>query len=84
MHNVFIGILIYFVNYLIDSHQDVVLAVLPFFHIYAATVLMFHKMSQGIKIVTLSRFQPEVFLHTLENHKVNWLFVAPPLGKWLH
>ncbi|XP_039757195.1 4-coumarate--CoA ligase 1 [Pararge aegeria] len=62
-----------------DTHQDVVLAVLPFFHIYAATAIMFHKMSQGIKLVTLAKFQPEVFLHTLENHKVNWLFVAPPL-----
>ncbi|XP_023944494.2 uncharacterized protein LOC112050457 [Bicyclus anynana] len=62
-----------------ETHQDVVLAVLPFFHIYAATALMFHKMSQGIKLVTLARFQPEVFLHTIENYKVNWLFVAPPL-----
>ncbi|XP_034832836.1 uncharacterized protein [Maniola hyperantus] len=62
-----------------ETHQDVVLAVLPFFHIYAATALMFHKMRHGIKLVTLAKFQPEVFLHTLLKQKVNWLFVAPPL-----
>ncbi|XP_068628846.1 uncharacterized protein [Battus philenor] len=61
------------------SHQDVVMCVLPFFHIYGASVLMFHKMSQGIKLVTLPKFQPEVFFDALQKYKANILFVAPPL-----
>lgn len=61
------------------THQDVVLGVLPFFHIYAATILMFHKMSIGAKIVTLAKFQPESYLKAIETHKTNIVMVAPPL-----
>lgn len=65
-----------------ENHQDVVMAILPFFHIYGASVLMFHKMSLGVKLVTLSKLEPEAYLTALENFKVNILFVAPPLGKY--
>ncbi|XP_063364701.1 uncharacterized protein LOC134653303 [Cydia amplana] len=61
------------------THQDVVMAVLPFFHIYGAEVIMFHKLSQGTKLVTLPKFEPQVFLKALENYKANILFAAPPL-----
>ncbi|XP_049875369.1 uncharacterized protein LOC126373308 [Pectinophora gossypiella] len=61
------------------THQDAVMSVLPFYHIYGATVIMFHKMSQGVKLVTLPKLQPDVFLQGLEKHKTNVLFVAPPL-----
>ncbi|XP_013172741.1 PREDICTED: 4-coumarate--CoA ligase 1-like [Papilio xuthus] len=65
-------------NY-ITTHQDAVMTVLPLFHIYGASVLMFHKMSQGIKLVTVAKFQPETLLDALEKYKTNVLFVAPPL-----
>ncbi|KAJ8719770.1 hypothetical protein PYW08_011945 [Mythimna loreyi] len=61
------------------SHQDSVMGVLPFFHIYAATVLMFHKLSIGAKLVALAKFQPETFLKTIEKQKTNIMMVAPPL-----
>ncbi|XP_041981240.1 4-coumarate--CoA ligase 1-like [Aricia agestis] len=61
------------------SYQDSILAVLPFFHIYAATVLMFHKMAHGIKIVALPKFQPDTYLDVLEKHRINVLLAAPPL-----
>uniref|UniRef100_A0A2A4K2X8 Luciferin 4-monooxygenase n=1 Tax=Heliothis virescens TaxID=7102 RepID=A0A2A4K2X8_HELVI len=61
------------------THQDVIMGVLPFFHIYAATVLMFHKLSVGAKLVALSKFSPESFLNTIEKQKTNVLMVAPPL-----
>ncbi|PZC84522.1 hypothetical protein B5X24_HaOG204552 [Helicoverpa armigera] len=61
------------------THQDVVMGVLPFFHIYAATVLMFHKLSVGAKLVALAKFSPESFLKTIEKQKTNTLMVAPPL-----
>nr|XP_049700063.1 uncharacterized protein LOC110369823 [Helicoverpa armigera]XP_049700064.1 uncharacterized protein LOC110369823 [Helicoverpa armigera]XP_049700066.1 uncharacterized protein LOC110369823 [Helicoverpa armigera] len=61
------------------THQDVVMGVLPFFHIYAATVLMFHKLSIGAKLVALAKFSPESFLKTIEKQKTNTLMVAPPL-----
>ncbi|CAK1582579.1 unnamed protein product [Parnassius mnemosyne] len=62
-----------------ETHQDAVMTVLPLFHIYGATVMMFHKMSQGIKLVTLTKFQPEDFFEALQKYKTNILFVAPPL-----
>lgn len=61
------------------THQDAVIAVLPFFHVYAASVLMFHKLSLGIKLVTLTKFEPQTFFTAIEQHKTNLLFVAPPL-----
>lgn len=63
-----------------DTHQDSVMAILPFFHIYAATVIMFHKMAQGIKLVTLAKFQPELFMQAMVKYKTNILFAAPPLS----
>ncbi|CAG9101522.1 unnamed protein product [Plutella xylostella] len=61
------------------THQDSVMTILPFFHIYALSVIMFHKMSQGIKMVTLAKFQPETFLQALEKQRTNVLFAAPPV-----
>ncbi|XP_047998110.1 4-coumarate--CoA ligase 1-like [Leguminivora glycinivorella] len=61
------------------THQDAVMAVLPFFHIYGAEVMMFHKLSQGVKLVTLPKFQPQLFLRTLEKYKCNVLYVVPPI-----
>ncbi|XP_061717770.1 uncharacterized protein LOC133525519 [Cydia pomonella] len=61
------------------THQDAVMAVLPFFHIYGAEVIMFHKLSQGTKLVTLPKFEPQVFFKALENYKANILFAAPPI-----
>ncbi|CAH2090536.1 unnamed protein product [Euphydryas editha] len=61
------------------NHQDVAIAVLPFFHIYAATVIAFHKISQGLKIVTIDMYQPDTFIQALEKFKVNVLYLAPPL-----
>ncbi|KAJ8719769.1 hypothetical protein PYW08_011944 [Mythimna loreyi] len=61
------------------THQDSVMGVLPFFHIYAATVLMFHKLSIGAKLVALAKFQSDTFLKTIEKQKTNILMVAPPI-----
>ncbi|KAM3960254.1 uncharacterized protein ACR2FA_005730 [Aphomia sociella] len=62
------------------THQDAIMAVLPFFHIYGATVIMFHKMSIGAKIVTMTKLQPDHFIQSLEKYKTNVLYIAPPLG----
>ncbi|OWR42277.1 AMP dependent coa ligase [Danaus plexippus plexippus] len=61
------------------THQDIIVGVLPFFHIYGATVIMFNSIAQGLKIVTLEKFQPDVFIQILEKHKINILYLAPPL-----
>ncbi|XP_041981646.1 uncharacterized protein LOC121735046 [Aricia agestis] len=61
-----------------ESNQDTVLANLPMFHAYGLSVVLFHKLSLGLKLVTLPRFQPETFVKAFEKHKLNLFFVAPP------
>lgn len=69
------------ISLFLATHQDAVMAVLPFFHIYAGTVVMFHKLAQGVKLVTLDKFQPEPFFRAIEKFKTNLLFIAPPIGE---
>lgn len=61
------------------SHQDTVMGVLPFFHIYGASVIVFHKMSVGVKIVTMGKFQPDHYLKSLVKFKAEILYTAPPI-----
>lgn len=58
---------------------SVVLAVLPFFHIYGLTVLMNLTLAQGATVVTLPRFDLEGFLAAIQDHKVTKVYVAPPI-----
>ncbi|MEU9209376.1 4-coumarate--CoA ligase family protein [Streptomyces sp. NPDC048415] len=58
---------------------DRVLAVLPFFHIYGLTALMNAPLRQGATVVVLPRFDLETFLAAIEKHRINVLFVAPPI-----
>lgn len=62
-----------------DINQDSALAVLPFYHIYGLSIVMLHKLSVGIKIVTLPKFHPQTFLSALKEHKINILCAAPPI-----
>eukprot|EP00667_Euglena_gracilis_P012419 EG_transcript_12755 len=58
---------------------EVMLALLPFFHIYGMSVLMCNGIFNGVELVTLPRFEPETFLQTLERHRVTVLLLAPPV-----
>ncbi|WP_069463447.1 AMP-binding protein [Actinacidiphila rubida] len=56
-----------------------ILAVLPLFHIYGLTALMNVPLRNGATVVVLPRFDLEQFLTTVETHRVQGLFVAPPI-----
>ncbi|MEU6538047.1 4-coumarate--CoA ligase family protein [Streptomyces sp. NPDC047000] len=56
-----------------------VLAVLPFFHIYGLTALMNGPLRLGATVVVLPRFELETFLAAVQNHRINGLYVAPPI-----
>ncbi|RST17743.1 4-coumarate--CoA ligase family protein [Streptomyces sp. WAC05374] len=58
---------------------DRVLAVLPFFHIYGLTALMNAPLRQGATVVVLPRFDLDTFLAAIEKHRINALYVAPPI-----
>ncbi|MFE9423808.1 AMP-binding protein [Kitasatospora sp. NPDC006697] len=55
------------------------LAVLPFFHIYALTMLMHRPLRAGGVVVVLPRFDLEQFLTAIQKHRIEGLLVAPPI-----
>ena len=62
-----------------SQSSDVVLAVLPFFHIYGMQVLMNDQMHHGAKLVTMPRFDLAQALSLIERHRVTRFFVVPPI-----
>jgi acyl-CoA synthetase (AMP-forming)/AMP-acid ligase II len=59
--------------------DEVVIAVLPFFHIYGMQVLMNGVLQHGATLVTMPRFDLEQFLTLVAEHKVTRAFVVPPI-----
>ncbi len=58
---------------------EIVLAVLPFFHVYGMQVLMNEFLSRGSTIVTLPRFDLEQALSIIQDRKITRFFVVPPI-----
>ncbi len=59
--------------------DEVIVAVLPFFHIYGMQVLMNGAVSQGATCVTMPRFELEAFLRILQDHRVTTAYLVPPI-----
>jgi acyl-CoA synthetase (AMP-forming)/AMP-acid ligase II len=59
--------------------DDVVLGILPFFHIYGMVVIMGLVVHAGGTIVTLPRFELGGFLDTLQDHRITRAHVVPPI-----
>ena len=59
--------------------DDVLVGVLPFFHIYGQTVVLNLGLSQGATIVVMPRFEMGQFLDLLERHRVTRAHIAPPV-----
>ncbi len=60
--------------------DDVLIAVLPFFHIYGQTVIMNLGLRAGATIVTMPRFDLEQFLSLIEHRAVTRAYVVPPIA----
>lgn len=61
------------------SGEDKMLGVLPFFHIYGLTGLVQQPLHRGIELVVMPSFNLEVFLRTVQEHKITFIYVAPPV-----
>ena len=64
---------------LMVEEGDVLVAVLPFFHIYGMQVLMNGALYNGATAVTMPRFDLEDFLRILEEHSVTHAYLVPPI-----
>lgn len=62
------------------EREDVVLAVLPFFHIYGMTVLLDIALKKRASLVTMAKFDLTKFLATVQEHRCSYLFIAPPIA----
>ncbi len=62
------------------NRDDVLLAVLPFFHIYGMTVLLNLGLKVRASLVTMPRFDLEQFLSLTTEKKITYLFIAPPVA----
>jgi acyl-CoA synthetase (AMP-forming)/AMP-acid ligase II len=61
------------------QEHDVVLAVLPFFHIYGMVVIMKLTLARGGTLVTLPRFDFAEFLAVVQKYRVTILPIVPPI-----
>jgi acyl-CoA synthetase (AMP-forming)/AMP-acid ligase II len=61
------------------GEEDVVVGLMPFFHIYGQTVVLNMGLAKGATIVTMPRFDLGRLLDIVEEHGVTWLHIAPPI-----
>merc|ERR1719483_129002 len=66
-----------------DGIQESTVVVLPFFHIYAMSMVMILNLHLGNKIITLPKFEPESYLKALVNYQPTVLHLVPPLVSFL-
>ncbi|KAJ4374996.1 hypothetical protein N0V83_002075 [Neocucurbitaria cava] len=62
-----------------STSEDKFLGVLPFFHIYGLTGLVHQMLHRGIELVVMPAFDMETFLKGIQDHKITFIYVAPPV-----
>ena len=55
------------------------LGLLPFFHIYGMEGVLISALWQGAKVVTLPKFDPALFLSTIQKYKISIANLVPPI-----
>lgn len=58
------------------------LGLIPFFHSYGFHVALI-SIVDGSKVIVLKKFDEDVFLKAIQDHKITVLAVAPPLAVFL-
>ncbi len=61
------------------EEDEVLIGLLPFYHIYGMVVIMSMALYAGTTIVTMPRFDLEQFLQLLQDHEVTTAFAVPPI-----
>lgn len=59
--------------------DDVLMGVLPFFHIYGMVVVLGGALRQGATIVSMPRFDLEQFLGAIQTYRVTYANLVPPI-----
>ncbi len=61
------------------TSSEVLIGILPFYHIYGMTVIMGAAVRSGATIVTMPRFEIEQFLGLIQQHSVTTAYLVPPV-----
>nr|QTO31278.1 4-coumarate-CoA ligase [Ocimum kilimandscharicum] len=59
--------------------DNVFLCVLPMFHVFGLAVIMLSQLQRGGTIVSMSKFDFEMMLKTIEKYGVTQLWIVPPI-----
>ena len=59
--------------------EERTIAVLPFYHIYGFTVLLNISLYQGVTVVTMPRFDLELFLRIIQDYRITRANIVPPI-----
>ena len=59
--------------------DEVAIAALPFFHIYGMQVLMNGLLANGVRVITMPRFDLQQALESIQEQKVTRFFAVPPM-----
>ncbi|MDX1994542.1 MAG: 4-coumarate--CoA ligase family protein [bacterium] len=59
--------------------DDRMIGILPFFHIYGMVVVMGNVLYVGGTVVTLPQFEINLFLKTLQDYKITFACLVPPI-----
>ncbi|KAJ5112566.1 hypothetical protein N7532_000611 [Penicillium argentinense] len=60
-------------------HKDKLIGILPFYHIYGLTCLIHQPLYRGIEMIAMERFDLETFLGTVQDEKITFVYLAPPV-----
>ena len=59
--------------------DDVLIGVLPFFHIYGMVLILNYALAEGATVVTMPRFDMVQFLELIQKHKITMAHLVPPI-----
>lgn len=61
------------------TDKDVLLGLLPFYHIYGMVVIMLYAAYEGATVVSMPRFDLEQFLEIIQKYKISYANLVPPI-----
>lgn len=61
------------------KEDDVLMGILPFYHIYGMIVVMCYALHVGGTIITMPRFDMEQFLSLIQQYKITYANLVPPI-----
>lgn len=63
----------------VNSNQDRVLGVLPFFHIFGLTVVVHFSLYLGVPLTVMTKFDLPLFLNVIQTHQISLSCLVPPI-----